>query len=905
MNTENTPWLPALCSAAGREPIARRTLRPRRVVRLSSPLSPVCCQVLLALLAGTVSSAQARDYFDPALLTFGAAGGQPVDLSQFENVGGQAEGNYTVDVYANNQFVGTKSVKFVHDKAGELQPAITPANLDDWGVNLKSQQDLAALPIQSALPQPLSSYIPQATTRLDFAQMRLNISVPQLNMKPNQDNLADPALWQEGDTAFLLNYNLSGNTYESRNDTNSNSQGVFGSFQSGLNWGPWRLRNSSTYSYNQQRYDRYDILTNARQRDVHSQSQWSSLQTYLQRDIDVLRSQLTLGETSTGSVASQVLDGFSYRGVGLMSSDAMIPGSLSGFAPVITGTARSNAQVTVTQNGYVIYQANVAPGPFRFADISGSGTGGDLQVTIKESDGTTHGFRQPYSSLPVMQRQGQLRYEVAAGQYYIGHGGYSASGTPGFAMLSAIYGLPGNITLYGGGIGAGDYQSAAIGAGFSILDYGAVSVDATHSRATLSDDNQTLSGESYRARYSKSMMTTGTTVDLTAYRYSTRNYLSFNDANNRGYDTGTGLPDWLNGRRRSSYEMRLSQTLWTDYQLWLSGHRDNYWGSDKTNTTLSAGLSGSLHQVGWSVNYSVDRMRGDGDWPENRQWTLTLSVPMSLFSSAATFQSSYANYSLTHDNTGRSSNQLSVGGSMLDDNSMNWNVSQSQGNQGQGNSGSASLGYSDSWGAANLGYNYDNGGGRGVTYSANGGLIAHRHGVTLARNVSDAAAVIHTGVPGVKIMTGDVTTDHWGNAVVTSMQTYARNNIDIDPSSLPEGASPPSGSRAIYPTAGAILVEDYPVRLGQQVLMNLSHNGKPVPFGAIAALKGETDQGSIVGESGQVYLGGMPEKGTLQVKWGTAADAQCQVAFTLPKPVLRSKKDTAWHPIKTVDMPCR
>ncbi|CAB0020665.1 unnamed protein product, partial [Nesidiocoris tenuis] len=55
--------------------------------------------------------------------------------------------------------------------------------------------------------------------------MRLNISVPQLNMKPNQDNLADPALWQEGDTAFLLNYNLSGNTYESRNDTNSNSQG--------------------------------------------------------------------------------------------------------------------------------------------------------------------------------------------------------------------------------------------------------------------------------------------------------------------------------------------------------------------------------------------------------------------------------------------------------------------------------------------------------------------------------------------------------------------------------------------------------------------------------------------------------------------------------------------------------
>ncbi|EKS6337613.1 outer membrane usher protein SfmD [Enterobacter kobei] len=710
----------------------------------------------------------------------------------------------------------------------------------------------------------------------------------------------------EGDPVFLLNYNLSGNTYQSKNDGNkNNSQGLFGSFQSGLNLGAWRLRNSSTYTYSQQRYDSHDTLTNARNRTSQSQQQWTSQQTYLQRDIIALRSQLTMGETSTGSVASQVLDGFSYRGVGLMSSDAMIPGSMNGFAPVITGIARSNAQVTVTQNGYVIYQANVAPGPFRFTDISGGGTSGDLDVSIRESDGTTHGFRQPYSSLPVMQRQGQLRYEVAAGQYYLGHGGYTATGTPGFAMLSAIYGLPGDVTLYGGGIGASGYQSLALGTGVSLGELGAISVDATHSRATLSGDNQTLTGESYRARYSKSMMTTGTTVDLTAYRYSTRNYLSFNDANNRGYDTDSGLPDWLNGRRRSTYELRLNQTLWTSYQLWLSGHRDNYWGSDKTNTTMSAGLSGSLHQVGWSLAYSVDRMRGDGDWPQNRQWTLTLNVPMSLFSSTAALQNSYANYSLMHDNTGRTTNQLSLGGSLLDDNSMNWSVSQSQGNQGQGNSGSASVGYNDSWGNANLGYNYDNNGGRGVTYSASGGLVAHPHGVTLAQNISDAAIVVHTGVPGVKVMNGNVTTDYWGNAVVTGVRTYGRNNINIDPSSLPEGANPPAGSHALYPTAGAIVMDDNPIRLGQQVLMNLRYNGKPVPFGAIAALKGDADLGSIVGEGGQVYLGGMPQKGTLQVKWGTAADAQCQVPFALPKPVVRDKKDASWHPIKTLDMTCR
>jgi outer membrane usher protein len=872
-------------------------------------LSPVCVRVALVLLGGWSVPALAGDYFDPSLLMFGSGGDQKVDLSQFERAGGQAAGTYRVDIYVNGEFYTSQNMVFARGSDGDLQSALTPDMLDAMGVNVKSTPSLAAVPAGKPLDKPLSAYIPQAFTKLDFAQMRLNISVPQVDMKPNRDSIADPTLWQNGVPAFMLNYNLSGNTNQNKsNGSNTNSQGLFGSFQSGLNLGPWRLRNSSTYSYNQQRYDQYDTLSDARTRTSQSQQQWTSLQTYLQRDVVSLRSQLTLGETSTGSVASQVLDGFSYRGVGMMSSDAMIPGSMSGFAPVISGIAKTNAQVTVTQNGNMIYQANVAPGPFRFNDIAGSGTGGDLVVTITEADGSTHGFRQPYSSLPVMQRAGQLRYEVAAGQFYVGHGNTTGTGTPGFGMLSAIYGLPGNVTIYGGGIGAQNYQSAALGAGFSMWGFGALSLDATHSRATLSGSNDTLSGESYRARFSKSMLTTGTTVDLTAYRYSTRNYLSFNDANTLGYDTDNGLPPWLNGRRRSSFEVRLSQQLWDTYQVWVSGHRDNYWGNDQTNTTLSAGLSGSAYRVGWSLNYSMDRMRGDGSWPENRQVSLNLSVPMSLFSSSAAISGSYANYSVSHDNTGRVNNNLSVGGSMLSDNSMYWSATQSQGNQGQGNSGSASLGYNGSYGQMNLGYNYDGNGGRGLTYGASGGLLVHPYGVTLAQNISDAAILVHApGLSGVQVMGSNVETDHWGNAVVTSARTYNRNNVNLDPGTLPEGASLPQGSKTFYPTAGAIVVATYDIRTGQQLLMNLRYQGKPVPFGAIAALQGEKDtaQAAIVGDGGQVYLSGMPEQGTLQVKWGNAMDTQCVVPFALPKPVVRDKKDASWHPIKTLDMTCR
>jgi outer membrane usher protein len=52
-----------------------------------------------------------------------------------------------------------------------------------------------------------------------------------------------------------------------------------------------------------------------------------------------------------------------FRGAQLASDDNMLPDSLRGFAPIIRGIAQSNAQVTIKQNGYTIYQSYVARGP--------------------------------------------------------------------------------------------------------------------------------------------------------------------------------------------------------------------------------------------------------------------------------------------------------------------------------------------------------------------------------------------------------------------------------------------------------------------------------------------------------------------------------------------------------------
>lgn len=58
-------------------------------------------------------------------------------------------------------------------------------------------------------------------------------------------------------------------------------------------------------------------------------------------------------------------------------------------------------------------------------------------------------------------------------------------------------------SLYGGGLGAKDYGSLAVGIGRDLMSFGALSVDVTQSRATVPASSSALTGKSYRVSYSK------------------------------------------------------------------------------------------------------------------------------------------------------------------------------------------------------------------------------------------------------------------------------------------------------------------------------------------------------------------------------------------------------------------
>lgn len=837
-----------------------------------------------AVVAGLLMAARpalAGDYFDPGFL--GVTGSNsPVDLSAFSEPGGVEPGSYTVTVRVNQRDVGQYTLDFKKNSRGRMAPQLTPALLATFGVNVPQLPALKNLPADQPVDD-LAALIPQASATLKLAQLQLDISIPQVAMKPGLESAVNPARWDEGIGALLASYTLSaGRTDNHAGGTATHNDNLFALLRGGVNAGAWRLRSTLTHT--------------------HSQGSGASQQTttrfsdtYLARDLISLRAMLLAGESSTGS---DVFDSVPFRGVKLSSNEQMLPAQLRGYAPVIDGVANSNARVTVRQNGSVIYETWVAPGPFRLSDIQQAGLSGDFDVTITEADGSTRSFIVPYSSLPVMLRPGAMKYELTAGRYE----GTLTRGSQqsGFVLGTLIYGLPAGVTLYGGSVMAEDYQALSAGSGVSLGEGGALSADVTSSVARFAPGRQT--GQSYRVRYSKSLLSTGTSVDLTALRYSTRHYFSFSEYNSQGYRPEEGVSPWLTQRRRSSVQTQLSQQMGGWGSLNFRASRDEYWGGGRSLTGLAMGYSNSYHGVSYGVNYSIDRMKiSDGNWPENRQLSVNVSVPFNVFGYAPALQSLYATTSVTRDNHGRMQGQTGISGSALN-HALSWGASQSAGNLGQAAVSNLSAGWQGSRGSLSAGYSYSRDT-RAVSLNASGGALVHPGGVTFSRSLGDAVALVSApGAPGVSVGGATSVTDARGYAVVPYLSAYGKNSVGIDPTTLPDGVDVKQSDLNVYPTQGAVVQVNFATRVGHQVLMTLTRDTSVVPFGATASLAGQPagdENSSIVGDAGQVYMSGLPERGALQVRWGDTPDRQCRVAFDL-----KGMKITPQRPVREVTARC-
>ncbi|HBA7264916.1 TPA: fimbria/pilus outer membrane usher protein [Escherichia coli] len=416
-------------------------------------IMPRFARLTIALgLATAVFPVDAEYYFNPRFLSNDLA--ESVDLSAFTKGREAPPGTYRVDIYLNDEFMTSRDITFIaDDNNAELIPCLSTDLLVSLGIKKSALLDNKEHSAEKHVPDnsactPLQDRLADASTEFDVGQQHLSLSVPQIYVGRMARGYVSPDLWEEGINAGLLNYSFNGNSINNRSNHNAGkSNYAYLNLQSGINIGSWRLRDNSTWSYNSGSSNSSDS------------NKWQHINTSAERDIIPLRSRLTVGDSYTDG---DIFDSVNFRGLKINSTEAMLPDSQHGFAPVIHGIARGTAQVSVKQNGYDVYQTTVPPGPFTIDDINSAANGGDLQVTIKEADGSIQTLYVPYSSVPVLQRAGYTRYALAMGEYRSGN---NLQSSPKFIQGSLMHGLEGNWTPYGGMQIAEDYQAFNLGIG--------------------------------------------------------------------------------------------------------------------------------------------------------------------------------------------------------------------------------------------------------------------------------------------------------------------------------------------------------------------------------------------------------------------------------------------------------
>ena len=819
------------------------------MVREYKKIVPARLAFFIAIaLPGYCENALSRDLFNPELVELDNPGEGKVDLSHFD-AGAQAPGTYHVDIFLNDGWLEAADVTFstTADAEGneKLEPCLTVEQLSRWGVKTDLFPALGAKNTCAKLEA-----IPQASTAFQFGQQRLDVSIPQAALSAQARGYVPPEQWDDGIAAAMLNYSLSGGNSWGRNAKSGDTQSQYANLRPGVNLGPWRVRNYLTWT-----------------RDAGGQNKWDTVYTYAQRAITPLKAELTLGDSSA---PAEVFDSMPFRGVQLASDDDMLPDSLKGYAPAVRGIARTHAQVIIRQNGYQIYQSFVAPGAFDITDLYPTGGAGDLDVTVKEADGSEQRFTVPYASLPVLQREGHLKYALTAGQYRSYNS--QVQKTP-FGQLTGIIGLPYGLTLYGGVQTAADYRALSAGAGKNMGDMGAFSVDVTQARATP-QDRQTSRGQSWRARYSKNIVATGTQFSIAGYRYSTRGFYAMQDVLD-SYGDGSALHD----RRRNRAELTMSQSLGDGLgAVMLSAAREDYWNGERPMASWSLSYNNAWRRINYGLSATLSRNGGGTNTGTDRLLAVNISIPLDAFG-----PQTWASYGLGTSRNGDTTQNVGVSGVALAGNALNWNVQQGYGTSGVGYAGNVNGDYKGTYGEVTAGYSYDRNSER-LSYGVQGGVLAHADGVTFSQPLGETNVLIRApGAAGVGIqnMTG-VQTDYRGYTLASNLMPFRKNDIGLITDTLPGNVEIEQTVKTVVPTRGAIVRADYASHVGIRLLLTLTQpDGRAVPFGAMASVEGEQGNGFIVGSSGQVYLSGLAPEVTLRVKWGDEKNQSCRAHYVV------------------------
>ncbi|MGB5957800.1 fimbria/pilus outer membrane usher protein [Pseudomonas sp.] len=833
--------------SSSNKPTYCATKRARAATACLSKLSTLSLAVFAALpaLAGQSDSEEQQLFAFNTTFLQGAPAS--VDLQLLLSANNVLPGNYRVDLYSNEVLVGRRDIVFNRSPAsGRVEPCLTLELLQQLGIDLDKLQAQGKFDLSK--PQScydLPALIDQASVRYDSARLQLAASVPQVAMKRGVRGYVDPALWDAGVPAAFINYQF--NASRSGGDAKTRIVNNLG-LRNGINLGAWRFRNESN-------------LTSS----TGSPSTFRSNRSYLQHDVTAIKGQFSAGDIFSDA---DLFDSVRYRGVKLASDEGMRADSERGYAPIIRGVAQTNATVEIRQNDYILYTASVPPGPFEISDIYPSGSNGDLQITIIEADGRRHVTTQAFSSLPIMVREGQIKYSVSAGRYNSNADGMA---TPNILSSTLAYGINSQLTGIIGVQASDNYKALSLGAGKNTL-LGAVSLDVTHSSSRT--QGQTTQGNSVRALYAKTFTGTDTSFTLAAYRYSTEGFRTLTDH----IQDLSSDPKQRSSNAKTRTDLTINQNMGRDRalgSLYLNASDQRYWNRSGSQS-YSAGYSNNWGNVTFNLGITHTRDMGSRNSSPNSDTQLNLSVSFPLGSRA---RAPHVFLTTSTQKSGEST-QVGVNGYLSETSDTFYSVQGGNSSSG-GNSASVNLNTRTSVADINFGYSQ----GRGYdsqNLNVSGSVVAHEGGINLGQTVAETFALAQVpGVKGAKFSSySGVKTGRNGYAVIPSAQPYRVNWISLDTRELGGDIEIDNATQQMVPRRGAVVVARYTGKSGRRVQFELiDEQGGSIPFGA--SLEDERGkQLAISDPTGKALVLLQEDLGNLTIKWG---ERQCNAPYRLPE----------------------
>ncbi|WP_347253500.1 fimbria/pilus outer membrane usher protein [Leminorella grimontii] len=799
----------------------------------------------------------------------------------------------TIDIVVNDRLVDRFEVNFVEDNEKRIVLPCLNQNLlnaagvkteiyNDWLTELKAKDGKAE---PNAVCENLRERIPASNLYYDDAKQTLRLTLPQEAVNSERFQMISPKEWDDGTPSLRTAYN--GYVYSSRqknsgpDNDKTTTDSSYVSLNSVATAGPWRLYSFDTFN-------------------KESGKGWETNhdRLYVERNIVALRSKVTAGDIYTYTPSS-IMGVIPLRGITLSTNERMMLESQFTYAPVIRGTARTNARLTVRQRGNIIYSKTLTPGNFAIDDIYSGQVGADLDVTVEETDGTVQNFKVPYTALPNMIRPGAMRYSASFGEYRDD----SLSSNPMVGAFSLERGFEA-FTLNGSALGSDKYQSLAMGVAWNAGDIGAFSLDLAQARYKQSwdlpnDGEETRNGSAVRLLYAKQFDTSDTGLRILGYQYRSERFLEFSEFISRsGYDGSDPFEQgdslW-NKRRRSRIEVNVNQGMNEYGNLFVTFSQDRYYGTSEKSTSASAGYGMQIGKASASLMYTYNKNGGDS---YDNQIGLSVSMPLSWGEQDRHRGS--LNYNLTRNKDNQYNQSMGFAGS-LPDNTLSYSANVQRDHRGDF-SESASLGYNASYANMNTSISHSKYSDQ-LSFGAAGGVVLYKGGVVLSQQLGDTIAIIETpDAPGIRVASNsNVKTDLWGRAVVTYLSPYRYNTISLDVKDT-EGVELKESARKVVPTEGAAVLLKFVTRVGRRAIVIIKSD-RDIPVGAYVTVQDQTEEAGIVGNNGIAYLTGLDARKdeVLTVSWGSDDSQQCR--FTLPRLPEDAKDAQAeqWHKKVTVN----